>query len=240
MPLRDTHVPGHPTGEEGGVSRRTVLTGAGVAVTGGVALGALGPAAAEAGTPAGIGTGPRGSTAVEFRGRIAQTGPTGESFTSYGFIYEVRGAPSSALFSGTPTSAATALLTVYATGALVARVLDQSVHALDIDGTMTVYQRSAPGADFSDPSSFAVGTAVATFVVTIQDVLTVFAPGKGLPTITGDMRQTSAKLLSGGLSGRRFGFQGQRLRMLATGLGTLVDPATLNSLHEVAGSWTVE
>ncbi len=224
------------------LSRRRVLTGAGVAVTGGVAAATLGATgSAEAAVPPGtVGTGPRGSTTSEFRGRIAQSGPTGESFTSYGFLYATRGADDADLFSGSAHDVTTALLTVYATGELVARVLDQSVHALDIDGTLTVYQRSAPGADFSDSSSFAVGNAVARFAVTIQDVLTVFTPGKGLPVITGDMNQTSARHLGGPLAGKMFGFKGQRLRMSATGLGTLIDPVTLNSLHEIAGSWTAE
>ena len=114
------------------------------------------------------------------------------------------------------------------------------MHALDIDGSMTVYQRSAPGADWTDSSTFAVGAVVARFDVTIQDVLTVFTPGKGLPAITGDMKQTLARHLGGALAGHTFGVKGQRLRMSATGLGTLVDPVTLNSLHEIAGSWTAE
>lgn len=228
--------------ERGGeLSRRRVLTGAGAAVAGGVALAGMVPAGeAAAGDPSGVATGPNGSTTAEFRGRIAQTGTTGESFHSYGYLYSATGATAADLFAGTPYTVGSALLTVDATGDLVARVFDQAVHALDIAGTLTVYQRSTPGADFNDPASFAVGTPVATFNVTIQDVLTVFAPGKGLPTITGDMKQTAAGKLAGRLAGQRFGTRNQRLRMLATGLGTLVDPTTFNSIHEVAGNWTAE
>jgi hypothetical protein len=221
-----------------GLSRRSILTGAGVAATGAVALAAVGAGTAEADVPGAVATGPHGSTVVEFRGRIQQTGSTGETFTSYGFLYSVRGAPDADLFDGGTTDVGHALLTVYATGQLVARVFDQAVHALDIDGTLTVYQRSSAGADWSDPSSFAVGTAVGAFDVTIQDVLTVFTPGKGLPVITGDMRQSQSKALGGSLAGHRFGVRGQRLRMSANGLGTLVDPTTFNSLHEIAGNWT--
>jgi hypothetical protein len=105
---------------------------------------------------------------------------------------------------------------------------------------MTVYQRSSPGADFADPASFKVGTPVGRFALSLQDVLAVFAPGKGLPTLTGDMRQTDAARLAGPLAGRGFGQRGQRLRLFATGLGTLVDPVTLNALLEIAGSWTAE
>lgn len=240
--MSGTHkrTPVGPDERGGELSRRGVLTGAGAVVAGGVALAGMGPAAAAASDPGGVATGPNGATTAEFRGRIAQTGPSGESFHSYGYLYSATGATASDLFAGTPYTVGSALLTVDATGDLVARVFDQAVHALDIAGTLTVYQRSTPGADFNDPSSFAVGTPVATFAVTIQDVLTVFAPGKGLPTITGDMRQTSAGRLAGSLAGQRFGTRNQRLRMLATGLGTLVDPTTFNSIHEVAGNWTAE
>ena len=220
-----------------GISRRRLLTGAGVAATGAVALAAAGAGTAEAGVPLTIATGPPGGTVAELRGRIQQTGSTGDTFTSYGFLYAATGATDDDLFDGGTTDVGHALLTVYGTGALVARVFDTAVHALDIDGTLTVYQRSAGGADWSDPSSFAVGTAVGAFDVTIQDVLTVFAPGTGLPVLAGDLRQTMSRGLGGTLSGRRFGTRGQRLRMSANGLGTLVDPTTFNSHHEIAGNW---
>jgi hypothetical protein len=115
-----------------------------------------------------------------------------------------------------------------------------SVHSLDIVGTMTIYQRSQPGATFTDPSSFQVGTPVASYDLALQDVLAVFAPGQGLPTLTGDMLQTAAHALSGPLAGRIFGRRGTRLRMFATGLGTLTDPVTLNAQLEIAGNWSIE
>jgi predicted PhzF superfamily epimerase YddE/YHI9 len=33
---------------------------------------------------------------------------------------------------------------------------------------------------------------------------------------------------------------GTRLRMFATGLGTLTDPVTLNAQLEIAGNWSIE
>src|SRR4029079_11920693 len=121
--------------------------------------------------------------------RVAQSGAAGESFTSYGYLIAVQGAPPSALFACGQRNETTALLTASATGALVQRVLDMSVHALDIEGVMTIYQRDQPGASFDDPSSFRVGTPVATYEMTLQDILAVFAPAQGIPTLTGDMRQ---------------------------------------------------
>jgi hypothetical protein len=223
-----------------GISRRAVVTGAGLAMAGGAAVVAGSGAVADAAALDAVGVAPEGTTAVEFRGRIAQTGTTGADFTSVGFLISARGAQRGNLFAGTPQAVGTALFTAYATGHLVARVLDQSVHTLDNAGELTVYQRTTPGADFAEPSSFQVGTRVATFALALQDVLAVYAPAQGLPTLTGDMRQTFAGTLSGALAGRQFGVRGQRLRMFATGLGTLTDPVTLNAQLEIAGSWTAE
>lgn len=222
----------------GGLSRRQVMTASAVAA--GVGLASL-PARADAAAGGqAVSLGVSGTTTVEFRGRVAQSGDSGQTFTSYGYLIRASNADESALFAGAPPSEATALLTAYATGDLQARVTDVSVHSLDIVGTMTIYQRSQPGASFDDPSSFQVGTAVASYDMTLQDVLTVFSPGQGLPTLTGDMLQTAAATLSGPLAGQKFGRQGARLRFFATGLGTLTDATKPNSQLEIAGNWSIE
>jgi hypothetical protein len=208
-----------------------VFAGAGLAVA---------PTAAEAATGGqAVSLGERGTTTVEFRGRVTQSGTTGQSFTSYGYLTRASNADESGLFGGTPLSEKTALLTAYATGDLQARTTDDVVHALDIVGTMTVYQRSAPGADFTDPSSFQVGTAVALYDMTLQDILTVIALNTGLPTLTGDMLQTAAQTLSGPLAGQKFGQKGTRLRFFATGLGHKTSDAPTAQL-EIAGNWSIE
>src|SRR5690349_6447889 len=216
-----------------GVSRRRIVA-AGI-------VGGLGAAAAaspaEASGGGGVKLGQQRGTVVEFRGRIDQSGSSGQLFTSYGYLTRLVNAPTSALFDGPTPSAATALLTAYASGDLMARILDVSVHSLDIVGTLTVYQRQHGGADFADPSSFTVGTAVASYDLTLQDVLAVFAAGQGIPTLTGDMEQTAARALTGNLAGQMIGRRGARLRMFATGLGKLVDPVTLNAQLEIAGNW---
>ena len=219
-------------------TRRSVLTGAGLAIAGGVAATA-GAASAAAAPPVGVGH-PAQGTAVEFRGRITQSGTSGQDFTALGILTALAGARVSDLFEGTTTTIASALFTLAANGSLVSRVLDQSVHALDIAGTLSVYQRPHGGADFGQPGSFTAGTEVGRFDLALQDVLAVFAPARGLPTLSGDMRQTKSAGLAGSLSGRRFGVSGQRLRMLATGIGQLVDPVTLNAELEVAGNWSLE
>jgi len=219
------------------ISRRQVMTAS--AVVAGVGLASV-PARAEAGTGGqAVSLGATGTTTVEFRGRVVQSGSSGQSFTSFGYLIRASHADDSGLFDGTPLSEATALLTAYATGDLQARTVDMSVHALDIVGTMTVYQRKQPGASFDDPSSFRVGTPVARYDMRLQDVLTVFAPDTGLPTLTGDMLQTAAQALSGPLAGQTFGQRGTRLRFFATGLGNKTDPAPHAQL-EIAGNWSIE
>jgi len=230
---------GPGSASKGGLSRRQVMTASAVAA--GVGLASI-PAQADA-TAGGqaVSLGVSGTTTVEFRGRVTQSGDTGQSFTSYGYLIRASNAADGGLFAGPPpTNETTALLTAYATGVLQARVTDMSVHSLDIVGTMTVYQRSQPGASFGDPSSFQVGTAVASYDMTLQDVLTVFAPGQGLPTLTGDMLQTAAGTLAGPLAGQKFGRPGAQLRFFATGLGTLTDATKPNSQLEIAGNWSIE
>jgi hypothetical protein len=224
------------------VSRRRMLTAAaGGAVAGGIGVAAGSPADADqtiASTA--VGTGPRGSTTVEFRGRISQSGSSGAVFTSLGYLTRATHTERSQLFAGAPHNESTALLTAFATGDLQARVLDQSVHSLDIVGTLAIHQRRHPGAHFDDPSSFRVGPVVARYDLILQDVLAVYAAGKGIPTLTGDMVQTVGRTLSGDLTGKTFGRTGSRLRFFATGLGTLTDPVTLNADLEIAGNWSIE
>ena len=228
---------GPGTERAGGLSRRRVMTAS--AVMAGVGLGSV-PVAAEAGTGGqAVSLGDTGTTTVEFRGRVSQSGPTGQSFISYGYLIRASHADQSDLFSSTDLSEATALLTAYATGDLRARTTDDVVHALDIVGTMTVYQRSSPGATFTDPLSFKVGTPVARYDMTLQDILTVIALNTGLPTLTGDMLQTAAQALSGPLTGQKFGKKGTRLRFFATGLGHKLTDAPTAQL-EIAGNWSIE
>jgi hypothetical protein len=226
-----------PGPAESRLSRRRVMTASAVFAGAGLAVA---PAAAEASTGGrAVSLGESGTTTVEFRGRVTQSGTTGQSFTSYGYLTRASHADQSDLFSSADLSEATALLTAYATGDLRARTTDGAVHALDIVGTMTVYQRSSPGASFSDPASFQVGTAVARYNMTLQDILTVIALNTGLPTLTGDMVQTAARALSGPLAGQTFGRKGTRLRFFATGLGQKTSDAPTAQL-EIAGNWSIE
>jgi hypothetical protein len=236
--MADEHVddldPAVDTTPPATLSRRQVLTAGLVAAGATASTLAVAPSAAAAGRP--LAEAQAGTTAAEFRARFEQTGQTGEDFKAYGYLTSVDGATDDDLFDGAPSDA-TALLTAYAEGSLVRRTVDQSVHSLDIEGTLTIYQRAA-GASFADPASFADGTPVAAFAITLQDIVTVFAAGKGLPTLTGDLRQTRAGKINGPGGGRNFGHVGLRARLFATGIGALLDAVKLNSVLEMAGNWT--
>src|SRR5215475_9977747 len=100
---------GSGTAPDGRLSRRRVMTASAVFAGAGLAVA---PTAAEAGTGGGaVSLGESGTQTVEFRGRIDQSG---DSFISYGYLTRASNADEGDLFSGTPLSEATALLTAYA------------------------------------------------------------------------------------------------------------------------------
>ncbi|HEY8094371.1 MAG TPA: hypothetical protein VID93_11330 [Acidimicrobiales bacterium] len=217
-----------------GVSRRAVLGGAGKIAAAGAALsaaaGVVAPELASADAGGGVGIAPKGTTAIEF---LAQIDQSGNGLIAYGYLTDVAGLSASDLFTSATHGEATARLTAYATGKLVNRAVKGSVHSLDIDGDLTIYKLATPGASFSDPASFTLGAAVAVYSLTIQDILTVIAPDVGIPTLIGDLRQTSAASVGGG---HKFGQVGTKLRLVATGIGNRSQPDPPVATLSVAGN----
>jgi hypothetical protein len=237
--------PQNPSDPAGEVSRRDVLTGAGAVAAGIVTALSAAPAYAESDGDSGlIGIDKPGVSAGEFRSWILQSGFSGEKFVSFGFLTKVSGITSEDLFASVTHDETTALFTFYSEGALQQRAFGVNVHTLDVVGTLVIYQRSTPGASASNPASFQVGTPVAQFALTLQDVLTVFSPGRGLPTLTGDMQQTAAGRVAGvrksSAAGAPFGRVGMRARLLSTGFAQRPNPATFDTQSEMSGNWTVE
>jgi hypothetical protein len=218
------------------MSRRQALGAAGLLAAGATAVGTA--AASEAAFAGLVGMAPAPALAAAFHARLFQTGAVGERFTALAYLTGLAGVDDAELFDGSVRQAGSARYTAVATGDLARRSIDVAVHSIDVEGTLTVYQRAAPGASFDDPASFEDGIPVARFDVTLQDILTVILPGKGIPTLNGMLTQTLAGTVGGGP--RRFGRPGARSRFFATGIGTLVDPVTLNSVLEMAGNWVIE
>jgi hypothetical protein len=231
-----------PTGAAlpGALSRRQALTAASAlaAAAGAASADNARPGSESTGRPVGLAE-PQ-ANAAEFRARFMQTGTAGQDFVAFGYLTRLVGTTDADLFVGTSQNEGAALFTAYASGKLVRRTLDRSVRSLDIEGTLTVYQRAAMGASFDAPASFQVGQAVARFDLELQNILTVFVPGRGLPTLTGAMHQTLADKLAGTPGGRRFGHVGSRARFFATGVGDLIDPSALTATLEMAGNWSIE
>ena len=205
------------------ITRRRLLGGAGALAGSAAVAAATGVATADAASVANTSPPRAGTTVAEF---VAQVAQDGSALISYGYFTRLQGVDKSALFSGEP-SEATALYTVYADGNLVSRAVIGQVFVLDVSGTLGAYRRGTPGATFSDPSTFKVGTRIASFDVDLQDVLTVIAPNTGIPTLAGGMAQTSS-------SG--FGRKGLRLRLSATGLGTRTEATTPVAVFNIAGN----
>lgn len=219
-----------------GVSRRSVLGGAGKVAAAGVALGAAGavvaPELAAANATGGIAVSAKGTTAIEF---LAQVQQDGDGLVAFGYLTEVAGLSAADLFTGTPGEG-TARLTAYATGKVGTRTANGAVHNLDLSGVLTIYSLPGGGAGFGNPDSFKAGTPVAAYALTIQDVLAVIAPNTGVPTLIGDLRQTSSSSIGGGKG--KFGQNGNKLRLLATGFGTRAnsDPQPPVATLTVAGN----
>ena len=221
-----------------GVSRRSVLGGAGKVAAAGVALTATGavvaPELAAANASGGIAVSPKGTTAIEFLAQIQQNG---DGLLAFGYLTAVAGLSAADLFTGAP-SEGTARLTAYATGTVGTRTANGAVHNLDIAGELSIYSLPGGGASFGNPDSFKSGTRVARYTLTIQDILAVIptSPSTGLPTLVGDLRQTDAASLSGGKG--KFGQNGTKLRLLATGSGNRAnaDPAPPVASLTVAGN----
>ena len=134
--------------EPAGTSRRTVLTSAGV--VGAAGLGGAAPAAGACGQRRRPRAGPGSRWSSSAAGSASRGPPVRPSRATDSSRPSQASRPATCS-RGSPPAVGTALFTAHATGELSARVLDQSVHSLDIVGRMSVYRRSAPGADWLDP-----------------------------------------------------------------------------------------
>ena len=194
-----------PESEPRRPTRRSVLTGAGPTHRrrGGRHRGRrLRPAAAP---PVGVDRHPAQGTAVEFRGRITQSGSTGQDFAAPGILTAAAGPDVPDLFEGRRRPIATALFTLTASGVPRVRVLDQSVHALDIAGTAVGLPAAARRRRLRPARVVHRGHRGRPVRPRPAGRAHGFRPRPGLPTLSGDMRQTKAAGLGGRLSGKRFG-----------------------------------
>jgi len=233
MDSESSHQEGGAASE--GVSRRRVISGAGLALATGLAAGTgaaiVGAPLAGASDGQAIATGQPGTTALEFVCRIAQEGT---DFSGLGYLTQVAGVDPDTLFTDPGQRDVThALVVATATGTLVARSVDGAVHALDIVGDLDIFLRRSGGASFADRRTFTTSQQLASYALKLQDVLTVIAPQTGLPVLNGTAEQVDV----GTIGGRRFGRNGQDLRFAANGTGSRTD--TKPDLSNVSAQLTI-
>jgi hypothetical protein len=202
-----------------GVTRRTVLTGAGALAASGAAPGLAGAAAVR-----------RLGPAAEVIGEVAQDD---NALTGYGYVTHLAGLADSALFAGA-TSEAGARLTFFSAMTVIARFPHGALVSTVGRGAIAFHLASG-GADFADPQSFAAGPVVARFDARLQNVAAVVAPNQAVTTIEGELIQRTAPPFR--IAGRRhrLGSVGSRVLLSATGPGTRTNQTPPRAVFDVAG-----
>lgn len=175
----------------------------------------------------------------QFVGRIDQDGL---DFTGYGYVYDIEGVAPQELYSDSDPingSEETAHFTYYATASLTSRavVTDavRAIFALDSVGEITYYYQDSPSASFGDPQSFAQGTAVTTATISLQDILIVQAPNRGLAEGQGEITVLSAEPFTFGGETVQFGRPNKTYRVSTSGDAVRTDPVTPESSVLLAG-----
>lgn len=170
----------------------------------------------------------RVSAAENFAELIGQSDQNAAVITHYGYVTHAKGLNDAALFfDPLVRTEATAKYTFYATTVLNARhVHGNIITTASSPGQFIVYERASGGADFNDPDSFRVGTAILSFAVRYFNVLNV--QGQNQQGQSTGIASATAVLGDG---------YGLRLRLTATGQGTLLvnDPPTVVSTILLGG-----
>ena len=163
-------------------------------------------------------SGESGSNALEFIGRVDQTGP---SFNGYGYVTHVDGIDDSELFTGSPISASekTARITFSFKTQLSSRAALEDVFALHSKGTIDFFFNATPAASFDDPASFSKGEAVGSGPLDFQSTISVYAPDKGIFDAAGSLTfdQVSDFDLDGSTQSLAEKGQTQRVNLAGTG-----------------------
>jgi hypothetical protein len=213
--------------DSGGLTRRTVLAGAG----GLAAAGIVPPAAGAAKAARRLGEPRDGTAAAEVFGQVAQDGT---ALTGYGYLTRLSGLKDAALFTGSAQTEATARLMFTSEAQLRARFLHGKLVAVVGTGTLRFHLANG-GGNFATPGTFGGGTVVATFSARFQNVLTVIGPDQAVTTIEGELVQRQAKAFTFGGRRDQIGHRGLRRHLSANGPGARTDPTVPRAVFDVAG-----
>jgi hypothetical protein len=214
----------------GGVTRRTLMAGAGAAA-GGAALAAPGGAAAQAGAGT-VGVPRNGTNAIELVGAIVQDGV---NLTSFGYLTRISGLRQRLLFTGSDRSEGNARFTFLSNVEIVSRSVRNNVFSVTALGDVDFYFDESGGGDFGQPQTFAEGTRIAGSEARFHNVLTVIAPDRAVLALHGELLQRSVRSFRLGGAPHRLGRRRLRQRLFATGEGRRTDAATPRADFDVAG-----
>jgi hypothetical protein len=208
------------------VSRRSLVAGAGAAVTAGAA------APAEAAT-ARTGLAPESRDALLVIGTLVQEGL---EMTGFGWLTHVAGIADGDLFTdpGQP-GATTARLTWRAKVQVTARNVLPDLFSASGEGWLKVFFDSDGGAQAGDPASFGTGRLVARYDATVHNTLTVIGPNKAVTEIDGELLQVYARAFTLDGRSRVIGRSGLKNRLEASGPGTRSEPTIPRATFHVAG-----
>jgi hypothetical protein len=184
-------------------------------------------------------------SSLEFVGRAEQAGA---SVTEFGYITHIAGVDDGDLFSD-PNPAArnekTAHLSFFAATTIAQRFTVLPPPAvpslLDVDssGTLAFYFTETPPArSFDTPTSFSVGTTVATHTVRLQDVIAAMVgvdPSRGVVDGNGELCQQSGTPFLLGGEVRRLGRQGLAQSFSSHGWTVLTSPSPPQSFTQFGG-----
>lgn len=187
--------------------------------------------------PAEIGTAPYGQNAIEFIGRIDQSGFT---LTSYGYITYLGGLPGELLFAeGTNAmfrDQTAARFTFLATGTADGRSNYENIFAATTSASFNIYYNETPvGASFDNPDSFGSGTLVATFEGRLYSMLNVQEPNIGVLLVHSDTTQTAATPFTLGGTSYQIGHNGLSSRFTIFGQGFRSSTEPLAASYHMAG-----
>jgi len=182
----------------------------------------------------GIGLPAAGKVAWRFVGHLDQNG---SDFSGYGYLTQVDGLNDTQLYASGQPGEQSARFTVAIASSLTSRSKLENVTIVNTKGTATIYYNESPAGSFSDPTSFAKGTAIAKADVDGQNVLNITSADRnqGIAAATAQLSQTSASSFKVDGTSHQFGRTGLVERMALNGEGRRTDPTVPKSLIEVAG-----
>jgi hypothetical protein len=180
---------------------------------------------------------PNGANAIELIGKIDQKAT---AFNGYGYLTYISGIPDDQMFSDPANrSEATAHFTFASTATLSARSVVETIFMLNATGSTTIYYSQTPKGDFSDPTTFAAGTAIAVSSERFQNIINVQAPDTAIDTTISQFTETSATPFTLNGTDYQFGHVNLVIRLSYTGEGKRTDKILPNSTILIAGNGVV-